>query len=241
MSRMRIIAVLLLACAVVVAVLQRAAVSKVRQENSSLLQAREEEAWLKQENENLARLRQENQEAQDLRMGNRDLLKLRNEVRQLRDQTSEVEKLRQQNESLVSQIKSMTDGTPPRLSQMEGYAAKETWSNAGFATPEAALQTFLAAARDGRVQSIFESMSPEMRSGFEKQLGSKSEEERQKALQEDLGPLTRMGGYRIAGKEQIAEDKVLLGIQAAKGGMVVKMVLRKFGAEWKFHDVETIK
>ena len=50
--------------------------------------------------------------------------------------------------------------------------------------------------------------------------------------------LVRMAGYRIAGKEQLEEDKVLVGIQAVAGGVVAKVALRRFGNEWKFNGVE---
>ena len=238
MRLMQIIAISLLAAAVAVALLQKTSLSKFRQENDRMREAREEETRLKGENESIPRLRDENREADELGITHQELLKLRNEVRQLREQTLEAEKLRQQNAQLDSQLKSMANGKPAPFSEMQGYVAKETWSNAGFATPEAALQTFLWAVRDGQFQQIAQCMSPESRPSFEKEFGSMTGQERQAALQSGLGQLVQMGGYRIAGKEQAAEDKVLLEIQAVAGGIVAKVVLRRFGDEWKFHDVE---
>src|SRR6185369_14185231 len=152
-----------------------------------------------------------------------------------------VEKLRQENQRLASAIKSLSSGKSLSFAEMEGYVAKETWSHSGFATPEAALQTLLWAVREGQINAVAECMSPESRPWFEKEFAHKSEEAKKKALQDGLGQLVQTGGYRLVDKEEVADDKVLLGIQAVSGGTVAKVVLRRFGNEWKFHDVDGAK
>jgi len=232
------IAGLSLAALLAVLVLQRRAVSNARQENQALHQAQTEAAQLASENQTLPELRGKNQQLEDLRAANQDLLKLRNEVRQLRTQNAAAEKLRQDNERLAAAIKSAGSGKPLRFSEMDGYVPKESWSHAVFATPEAALQTLLWAVREGQIQAVAECMSPESRPHFEKEFASKSEQEQKKSLQQGLGQLVRTGGYRLVEREDASEDKVVLGIQAVAGGIVAKLVLRRFGNEWKFHDME---
>jgi hypothetical protein len=221
--------------ALAVLVFQKASISRVRAANESLRQGQQETAPTPAESERAAELRREAGEVEALRAANQDLLKLRSEVRQLRAQAIEMEKLRKQNQRLASAIKSTADSKVP-FSQMEGFVGTETWSNGGFASPEAALQTFLWAVREGRLEQIAECLSPESRPGFEREFAGKSEEERTAALQRGLGQLARTSGYRLVDKEELADDKVKLGIQAVAGGVVAKVVLMRFGNEWKFHD-----
>ena len=241
MSLLKLTGGCFLAGAFGVVVFQKSAISSARQENTKMRQVREEAARLAQENHSIAELRLQNQAMKSLRNSHEGLLKLRNEVRQLRAQGSEVEKLRQENQRLVATIKSLSSGKPPSFAEMEGYSPKESWSHSGFATPEAALQTFLWAVREGQIQAIAECMSPESRPRFEREFAQKSEEAKKKALQDGLGQLVQTGGYRLVDKEEVADDKVLLGIQAVAGGTVAKVVLRRFGNEWKFHDVDSVK
>jgi hypothetical protein len=240
MPLFKAIAGLSLAGLIVAVGLQKLAISNARQENQAARQIQAEALQLAGENQSVPELRQDTQPLDDLRLANQDLLKLRNEVRQLRAQIADVEELRRDNQRLASTIKTLSSGKTPRLSDMEGYVPKETWSHSGFATPEAALQTFLWAVREGRIQAVAECMSPES-PHFEAGFARKSEEEQKKSLQEDLGQLVKTGGYRLVDREEAADDKVVLGIQAVAGGLVAKVVLRRFGNEWKFHDVESIK
>jgi hypothetical protein len=252
MALLRIVCGLFLAAALGAVFFQRQAVSKVRQEHENLLQQKEEAARLVRENGGISRLRVDNQELEALRIANQDLLKLRNEVRQLRDGIPEAEKLRQENQRLVSEINLMAEGKPLRLAQMPDCLAKETWSNAGFATPEAALQTFFWAIREGRFEQIADCFSPEERKRIERQFAQKSDEERKQTFRE----WAEIGGYRIAEKGEPVQDTgydvavrrgfiestppdpetVVLGIQAAAGGAVIKWHLKRFGNEWKIED-----
>jgi len=241
MSLLKLTGGCLLAGALAVVIFQKSAISRARQENSDLHQVRDEAARLEQENQSAAELRLQNEASESQRNSHQELLKLRNEVRQLRVQSSEVEKLHQENQRLASTIKSLSTGKPPSFAEMEGYMPKEAWSHSGFATPEAALQTLLWAVREGQIQAVAQCMSPESRPWFEREFAQKTEEAKKKTLQEGLGQLVQTGGYRLVNKEEVADDKVLLGIQAVAGGTVAKVVLRRFGNEWKFHDVDGAK
>ena len=231
----------LLAVTLAVLAYQKSAISQARQQNEIMRQAQEEAQRLGHENETIPQLRTEREEVESLRNANRDLLRLRNEVRQLRGQSGEIEALRKENQRLASEVQSLAQGKLPRLSNMQGYVAKESWSNAGFATPEQALQTFFWALRLGDLRQVAECISPEMRPHFDREFQNMSELEQKKAFEQGFGQLARIGGYRMAQKEQVSEDEALLGVQAAAGGMVMKMVFRRFGNEWKFHDVLPVK
>ena len=220
--------------AVLVLVFQRSTLSTARKENAQLRQAKAEAAQLATENQSISEVRAQNQQLEELRTANRELPKLRNEVRQLRSQGAQIERLRQENQRLASALNSLNSGKAKSFSEMEGYVSKESLSHAGFATPEAALQTFLWAIREGRIDAVAECISPDGRPSFQGEFANKTEEEQKKSLQQGLGQLIRSSGYRVVDREQVGEDKVKLGIQAVAGGIIAKVVLRRVGNEWKF-------
>jgi hypothetical protein len=234
MRLLKRIAGLALAAVVTVFFLQKHAISTARQANAALLQEQAEAAQLVGENQSTSELREQNRQLEELRAANQELPKLRNEVRQLRSQGAQIERLRQENQRLASALNSLNSGKAKAFSEMEGYVSKESLSHAGFATPEAALQTFLWAVREGRIDAVAECISPDGRPSFQAEFTNKTEEEQKKSLQQGLGQLIRGSGYRVVDREQVGEDKVKLGIQAVVGGIIAKVVLRRVGNEWKF-------
>jgi TolA-binding protein len=233
MTGARILCFLLLIALAATAVVQRRTIATMRSDNATLQQQNEQARQLARENADIANLRVQNQEAAGLMQANKDLPKLRNEIRQLRQQKPETHRLRAENARLLATIKSSTNAGRPRFADMEGYVAKEAWTQAGFATAEAALQTFFWAIQQRDFVQVSECLSPDNRQGFAKEFEGKTEEERSKIFDQGIGQLGGMTGYRISEKEQVADDTVNLGIQAAAGGHVLRLQLRRFGNEWK--------
>jgi cell division protein FtsB len=226
----------LLAGVVATAVMQRKSISSMRSANADLQRQNEEAAQLTGENADLTKLRAVNQEVSALIESNKDLPRLRNEVRQLRQAKSEIEKLRAENARLAAAANFGTNSARPRLAEMEGYVAKEAWVNAGFATPEATIQTFFWAAQQGNLQRMAECMTPASRRGFEMEFEGKTDEQRTKMFEEGLAKLLRIGGYRIAERQQTSESEIVLGIQAAAGGRAIQFGVYRIGSEWKLGE-----
>src|SRR5207249_6758126 len=91
---------------------------------------------------------QQKQELEKLRTEVSEVHKLRNEVTQLRAGAKEVERLRAENQKLRGADRQLQDapkaaGTTPAAGSQEGFYAKENWTFSGYATPEAALQSFV--------------------------------------------------------------------------------------------------
>jgi hypothetical protein len=231
MTVLKIIAVGVLAAALSFARVQKNSIARLRQTNAGLRQQAAEAA----ENQN-SRVAQvgDDQELQSLTEATRELPKLRNEVRQLRQQRTELDRLRNENGKLATQISSRTNR--PKLAQMEGYVAKEKWTQAGFATPEATVQSFFWAVVNQDTSYFAQCMAPKMKQEFDRQFAGKSPEEQQKVFGDGMAALGRMGGYRIAGTEYVSENKVVIGIEAAAGGHVIKMPLERIGNEWKLNE-----
>ena len=212
---------------------QRKAMWNTRAENATLRSAREEAARLTAENLQMSALQSAAAEVEALRTSNQPLPKLRNQVRQLRAEKTDLERLHAENQRLAA-------ATPPvqpaRLSEMEGYVPRETWTRAGFATPEAAVQTWFWATQQQSIQHFAECMSSKMKEEFLREFESKSPEEQERIFTEGLGPFAKMQGYRIASRQEVSENNVVLGIQAAAGGQIMKIPVERFGSEWKLHE-----
>ena len=221
----------LLAALGAIAVLQQNAVSQLRQEHQSLLALQHETARLSAENDAIRQLDLEQVDLQPLREANRDLLRLRNEVRQLRGQKPDLERIRAENERLAAAIQTNAAGGP-RLGEKEGYVVRDTWRYLGFATPEAALQTFLWALREENFAQIRTCMTPEGASAFDKALDPQTGNPPAHVL-ESMRFLSGIKGFRIAEQHALDEDKISLSVQATVGGEVLPVPVHRVGQEWK--------
>ena len=228
----KIIAVCLLAAAVGVAWVQRNSIAALRKKNIELRQQADAENAAR-ENRGTPR-HVDDQEIQSLTEATRELPKLRNEVRQLRQQKPEIDRLRSENGQLAAQIAS--GANRPKLAQIEGYVPKEKWAQAGFATPEATIQSFFWAIANQDTAYVVQCMAPKMQREYERQFAGKSLEEQKAVFAQGMESLGRMGGYRIAETQQVSENKVIIGIEAAAGGHVMKMPLERIGNEWKLNE-----
>jgi hypothetical protein len=164
----------------------------------------------------------------------RELARLRNEVRQLRAQKPELEKVRAGNELLAQKIAETSQSRPgPTIEQ--GFVMNETWANAGFATPEATIQTFFWAMRQQDLAALVNCMTPETsrKSGLiDEQTGMV----RPEAVDREMQEIGRIGAYRIAAID-VQGDRAKAEIQAAVNGATIKFALRRVGQEWKLHNL----
>jgi hypothetical protein len=160
-----------------------------------------------------------------------ELLRLRNEVRQLRDRQPELSRLRAENERIAAELRS---GKPTvrRLAEMEGFIPRQDWANAGFATPEAAARSFLAAIASADLDQFIRCASPEAADEFQRQI-QKDPEGFRKEFQEAFGHFDKIAGFRIAERRQVAEDRIVLSLQVAADGQVMPLPLRRVDNEWK--------
>jgi hypothetical protein len=246
MARKSFITLALAASVLLAITWQRKTLAQLHQQNETLLQVKEEAARLALENEELPKLRVANINGQTGDAGT-DLLRLRNEVRQLRAAQPELDRLRVENGRLAAEISSGV-AVPQKLSEMEGFMAKESWSNAGFDTPEATVQTFFWAIREGDLAQIAECMPAKDRQYLLRLKEEGHEQEREKTLGEFQG-LTQGSGFRIVNRaeeqglmtrsgQSIAEGtpvpvRVTLSLQAAAGGAVIPLQLSREPEGWK--------
>lgn len=164
----------------------------------------------------------------------RELARLRNEVRKLRAEKPQLDQLRMGNELLLQRIAGASQARPAPTPE-QGFVMSEAWANVGFATPEAAIQTFFWALRQQDVLALTNSLTPETnkKSGLvDEQTGILHPE----VVEREIQMLGRISGYRIVTME-VKDDRAKAEVQAAVNGTTIKLSLRRIGQEWKMHNL----
>jgi hypothetical protein len=174
-------------------------------------------------------------EAAALRARTRDLAKLRNEVSQLRTKQGELAAARAENERLL-QAK-QTRAAAPREAP-PGFVAKEQLRNAGYETPEDAIQTFFWAMREGSLELAMQSFAPGQwdRIQFEKLSAEKRAQEEEKFKRDEKRAMEHFNDFSVARKEQTSEDTVVLHVHSSISTNTAKFQLKRFGSEWKLSE-----
>jgi len=121
-------------------------------------------------------------------------------------------------------------------SAAKAKAESSPFAFAGYATPEASVQSMLWVASKGDMESIPAGFTLQELEGFKSKMAGKSEDEIRRGL---IAWANAMTGYKITQKEVIADDEVHVHIhatpsaEALHSGHVI-LVMKKIGAEWKY-------
>jgi len=229
MSRKGVLAVALLAGISSVLFWERGESARLGRQNESLRAEKKEADRLAAENRELPKFR-----AATTTPGSRDdiaeLLRLRNEVHQVRAQKQDVDRLRAENQRLADDLQSGKI-TPRKLSDLDGYVGRESWANAGLATPEASVQTFVWSLSTSNIEQFLHCVTPEVARQFERE--RREEPGRFYENFSGLNLFRNVTGFRVAERKTLAEDKVQIGIQVVANGHVLPLPVRRVGDEWK--------
>lgn len=194
-------------------------------------------ARLETENERLSNLL--NQAASPLSlptdlMG--ELLKLRGEVGRLRQEDQENTKLRDQNRQLRMELAAaQTASGPRRPAEMpaDSYWPKESWTFAGYDTPEAAWRSTLWAASTGDLRAFTAGITGQIQQELEAEAKDKSEAQMLADIQRET---TQIKSCRLVSREVLSDDEVVLAVDLDSDTRTegLRMRMKKVGAEWKY-------
>jgi hypothetical protein len=218
---------------------ERTATSTLRQQNETLRTDKLEAEKLAAENRELPQWRS-TPPVTDEQGSPTDLLRLRNEVRQLRSLRQEAEKLQAANERVATEIKS-GQFTPRRLVDMEGAVPREKWIFAGFATPEAAVQSFIVALAAGDFEQIIRCLPPPEMESMRKAMIEQPEQFRKELGQDFMGGLnqfSKLSAFRITGVRVEEEgERAVVDVQFTAEGAPVPFQLSRYDHDgWKLRD-----
>ena len=186
-------------------------------------------------------LAKRNTELQALRVQVQDLLRLRHELRLLRAATNDLARLQEENRQLKQ---NNTNTTSPASSATivvtsgdpEDFVPKQNWTFAGYATPEATLQSWMWSLREGDLEAFLETLTADDRSRFEAQLqqSNKPEEELSADLKRQAAGLN---GFQILDEDSEADGSmVILARISGNDSTRHRFIFTRDGTEWKMTD-----
>jgi hypothetical protein len=213
--------------------------SQLALEHQARLRVEREHTVLAEQAEQLSQVIARNKELSDLASrANRtrpapdeqslELLRLRGRVGVLREQCKELENVRSENRAAHAVLQNKGTNSVATAD----YWPRDSWSFAGYGSPDAALQTSLWAANNGDLKALLASFTGESRKMLEADLGGKSPEEASiKAMDEVIN----FKSVRVVSRETQADDTAVLtvAIEDKAETEMVKMLMKKVGNEWK--------
>jgi hypothetical protein len=177
------------------------------------------------------------QEVTALREETKELPKLRNEVSQFRATQIELTKARAENARLLEAKRtglSIPREAPP------GFILKEQLKNAGFATPEAAVQTFFWAMSQGDLGTMLQALSAG--SEDKKHIENSPPEERAELelkvkADRNRNPMNNFRDFAVRQKEVISDTAVVLYVGSSPSTKTTKIQMEQNGGEWRLRDL----
>jgi hypothetical protein len=115
----------------------------------------------------------------------------------------------------------------------KNYYPKERWAAAGFASPEATVQSLSWAASQGDYKAVLACMAPDAQAQVAKQLEGKSDGEITGELASESSHMNSVDGLRIVNWKTVSDDEVILTVYNQGGDSWGSVPLKRFGNEWK--------
>ncbi len=231
-----LIAVLVLALAAGIAV-QSMRVSKLKAQNEAL---RQQVATLQAQADHLSSQATPPTAPAPTDEDRGELLRLRNQAAQLKQVTNELQRLRTQVQQLQAsqQVRAApavpaptADSNVAATAAVTGPGPRESWAFAGYATPEATLQSAIFAMSQGDYQTFLASMSPEEAARMQKSFEGKTPEQ---IAEEGKRETSKASSFQILAKQELAPDRVMLNVFVAGEDRAQRIIMQKIGEEWKW-------
>jgi hypothetical protein len=171
-----------------------------------------------------------------LREQTRDLARLRGEVMQLRAKKRELDAAKQQNAQLLD---AQRTGAPIPHETPAGFVSKDKLANVGYATPDDAVQTFFWAVREGNINAVVQSLSPDSR---ERQRIEKLAPEDRAKLEREISsqrsndPLQRFTDMGVRAREMISDDRMALHVGSSFSTNTMRFEVQRTPEGWKLRD-----
>jgi RNA polymerase sigma factor (sigma-70 family) len=207
---------------------QQRQLERLRAENQNLL-AQQQQLTAEQEAASKA-VQTAREELERLQKDNAELLRLRNEVGQLRRE-------REAAKQRASQPAALPAGTGQSAANPGRYISKDQLAFAGYATPEAALESMTWAMMKGTYEQAVASLGPELQQGeLNDAKGREQFENGRKAS------ALHFIGMQIVARKTLAEDRVELKVKmdadpmpnsGAKTPPFFIQPMVRVGTEWK--------
>jgi hypothetical protein len=177
-----------------------------------------------------AQFKLRDEELQQLRAEAKDVSKLRGEVTRLRVAAKDADALRVQNEQLRGAA-AVAAKPPTTNAAPQGKFPRESWTFAGYATPESALVSAVWAMREGKTQVFLDSLTPEEQARMAKQWENKSEAEIAAEQQKEVSTVTSV---RVIEQQDVSPDEVEMTFFIEGDNRMEVVKLKRIANDWKF-------
>lgn len=158
--------------------------------------------------------------------------KLRAQVRQLQGTAREVDQLRAENTKLAtSPVKASPSAPSAPAPASPDHFGRDTWTFAGYETPEASLISAIWSMAKGNPQNYLAGLSPEEQARMTQQWQGKTAEEISAKHQQDTSVIT---GVRVLDRQLVSPDQVLMKVLTEGPDRVNTVSMRKIDGQWKY-------
>ncbi len=164
----------------------------------------------------------------------RELLRLRGKAGLFRSQAEDLTQLQHENRRLRAALAST--GSPADAAT-NAFAAGRPMpltdlAFAGYATPEAALESLLWSERETNLTAYMTSLLPDRQSVEQARLQRQSEQGGEGLFFQDRSAVT---GFQFLDSNPVSDDEVALSFVVRGREQLMKVVARRVGAEWRFY------
>ena len=166
-----------------------------------------------------------------------EAVRLRGEITQLRSGSKDTDSLRAENLRLKTENQSLrgaasaTASAPAAPAPTPGHFPRESWSYAGYQTPESALISAIYSMQQGNPKQYFDSLTPEEQVRMSKVWENKSPEEIAAKHVVDTAKIT---GMKILNTQEISPGQTVMSVYIEGVDRTEKVSMRRVGEEWKF-------
>jgi len=169
-----------------------------------------------------------------LRTQTSELMKLRSEVTQLRGGAKNVEHFTSENQRLQAELANLksSQGTAQATNSARAeHFPRESWSFAGYASPEAALVSAIWSMKEGNPKSYLESLAPTEQERMAEVWQNKTEGEVAEKHKNDVASIS---GIRVLESQNVGAGEVVMNVLLEGVERVEKIRMNQVGQDWKF-------
>ncbi len=161
-----------------------------------------------------------------------ELLRLRAEFGALCQLTNEWERARNENtEAHAALDHYLASEAAPKVATAD-FWPRDSWSFAGFGSPDDALRSSLWASNNGNLKALLDSTTGELRQMMEKEFEGKSADE---AAIRTMDEVSNLKSVQVLNREFQSADTAVLTATFEDGAQTntAKLLLKKVGSDWK--------
>jgi hypothetical protein len=166
----------------------------------------------------------------ELQSQKRELMRLRDEVTQLRNSRDAAARAEAELARIRADRSNSRTVSTSASSDLGQSLPRDAWTFAGYETPQAAFLSGMWAMKEGQVETMLNSFTPEERERFQGQTQGKTDAEIAQRFQKEYG---RVSGVRVVGQTEIAPGEVVLDVYLEGVGALKKYRMNQVGNEWK--------